>query len=283
MHQKTTKYCLKIQNSLSETKKEINKYKCSFCNKSFSILCRLEYHLEICKKKTNSKFQERIMVLENENTLLNKEILNLKEEILNLKEENKLLKNKLENQLEEFYNKNIEYRDKLIEKKDDIISNIANKSTTTTTNNTTNNVLNLKEFDLDKSFFINIIKENFNGEHLRKGVKGLVDSVFPVLKENEIDKKLKVTDKTRNIIKYKENGVIHKDGGQKVARLLYIGGSKVVDNAYDQQKDVILEHPDDKQEEEFTEIIKGRKEILQIYNNDTKAVDIIKNKLLENE
>ena len=52
-HQKTTKYCLKIQNA--ET--ELNKFNCNYCKKILTTKQHLSIHLTTCKEK---EIQDRL-------------------------------------------------------------------------------------------------------------------------------------------------------------------------------------------------------------------------------
>ena len=60
-HQKTSKYCLKIQEQ-SKVKTEKIVFSCEFCNKIISSKQMLTYHLKICKtkKKENKPKTQRI-------------------------------------------------------------------------------------------------------------------------------------------------------------------------------------------------------------------------------
>ena len=53
-HQKTTKYCLKIQN-----KKECNNFLCKICNKSFGIKSSMNRHIKNCNKNSYIKNLEK--------------------------------------------------------------------------------------------------------------------------------------------------------------------------------------------------------------------------------
>ena len=56
-HQKTAKYCLKLQN------KDID-YKCKYCGKNLSCKRRLEQHINACKTKDIENLQKQINNLE---------------------------------------------------------------------------------------------------------------------------------------------------------------------------------------------------------------------------
>jgi len=70
MHQKTTKYCLKLQG-----KKEELTFECKYCNKKFTLKVNLTSHYGICKEKEiNEKLKEKEEELKKE---FNKEKENL--------------------------------------------------------------------------------------------------------------------------------------------------------------------------------------------------------------
>ena len=80
-HQKTSKYCLKIQEQ-SKLKTEKIVFSCEFCNKIISSKQMLTYHLKICKtkKKENTKVDSYEMKEMMEKVLqLTKEVERMKE------------------------------------------------------------------------------------------------------------------------------------------------------------------------------------------------------------
>jgi len=90
-HQKNTKYCLKIQNTLNNT------FKCIGCNNTYSSKQRITDHKETCLLYVDKKYQEEITKLKSENTL-NMDKLKIRHRIYTteLKEQIKDLQNKLE-------------------------------------------------------------------------------------------------------------------------------------------------------------------------------------------
>ena len=50
-HQKTAKFCLKLQKEQNNTDITVVTYKCEFCNKELTSNYNLNYHLNICKEK----------------------------------------------------------------------------------------------------------------------------------------------------------------------------------------------------------------------------------------
>jgi len=86
-HQKTTKYCLKIQGE-----NECTKFMCNICNKSLTTKWNLENHINICKK---SKIY--IKNLEIKNLKLLEKNKNLEKELKESKIQIQNLQDKLEN------------------------------------------------------------------------------------------------------------------------------------------------------------------------------------------
>ena len=75
-HQKSAKYCLKIQGVKNES------YVCIYCKDSFSVKSVMDTHLITCKTRKNESLCN-----------LNQELTELKQEIINLKDQNKILQN----------------------------------------------------------------------------------------------------------------------------------------------------------------------------------------------
>ncbi len=217
-HQKTTGFCLKIQNSLN--KEEENKtiitnnnslVKCEYCNKDFSNKFKLSSHLNICKEK---------------------ELKNIKKEFeLKLEEVKKESKKELEEVKKEYQTKidsiNKE-RKKEIELKDDYIqtlknqlniyiekSTLNNNSVNTTNNNNIINTINIKEEEFTKLFSLikPMLTENINKSMEKINYQQMVD-VVEELDEffvNEFVKNFKdylfTKDSSRGIVVIKlENG-----------------------------------------------------------------------------
>ena len=116
-HQKTAKYCLKIQNEIGLTNNKEKSYDCQYCNKQFSSNQRLTYHLENCLQKFASSIAE---------------IQKLKELITGITAENKLLKEQLSNKnpyiyISELQEKLQELALASIDQKNDLISGMIKK------------------------------------------------------------------------------------------------------------------------------------------------------------
>jgi hypothetical protein len=88
-HQKTTKYCLKIQG-----KSEESIFECKYCNKILSSEKRLKSHYQICSKLNDDKADKKINeIIEKKDIIINSKNNEIKE----LKDQIKNLQDKIEN------------------------------------------------------------------------------------------------------------------------------------------------------------------------------------------
>jgi chromosome segregation ATPase len=109
-HQKTTQYCLDIQ------QKESDSFKCDYCNKEFNLKANFNRHTDICKAKKNLEEENKEQKIDRLNDELNGSKMNIL-----------LLKKEIQNyqiQIEE-KNKQIEEKNQKIEKLEDTIIGIA--------------------------------------------------------------------------------------------------------------------------------------------------------------
>ena len=168
IHQRKTKYCLKIQGKLNS-----GDYKC-LCGKMFVRKHHLVSHQESCQIVSTP-------------------------ELRNLREENKVLKKQLEDALR---------REKeLREDYAKLAAISARKSTTVTNNSTTNNnTLNLGVFDKSADDIKKIVDEKYDRDYLVQGQLGVARFTHKHVLEGE-DKEnppvYLITDKNRGNGKYK--------------------------------------------------------------------------------
>ena len=220
-HQKTTKYCLKIQN----TDTELKNFKCNYCNKILTTKQHLLTHLSTCKEK---EIQERLKEeFDKKENLYKKQIE--KQENLQKKElqkQYKLHQEQLEKQ-EKFYKEQLEKQEKFykeqLKKQEDQnndlllkLEKIANKAidrpTTTNHNNTINNKIELNTFpsqlEIDRK-----IESQFNDKYLWDGMKGVAQFVYDhIIKLEDGSIAYACFDTSRQVFKYKdEKGVEIKD------------------------------------------------------------------------
>jgi len=188
-HITNTKYCLEIQKKstskvidtkiLIETKTD---FVCEYCNSEFKSKRNLHTHIIICKEK---------------------DIYNVKRE-LNQKhlEEIKILEEKYLNDLNSYkiIIASLEAKIEIYEKDHDIISDIAKqtKITNNTNTNTNNIVNNLAIYDINRitETFSNKL-EYITKEDIINGQKGIANILVPCLYDENGNKMLTCTDKSR--------------------------------------------------------------------------------------
>ena len=233
-HQKTTKYCLKLQGKIDEN--IIKNFECRFCNKKFTTKQTLTIHTDSCNKKINSEkerdYEEKLKEKEHDCEEKLKEKERDYEEKLKEKERDyeEKLKEK-EEKINELKQKNAELQGRLYTLKDDhdIIKEIAKQPKNTTTNNT--NTLNItSSLDFDNIEKIkDVIQNDFNINYAINGQKGIARFVKDKLLKDENGKLLYIcTDPSRQIFKYKDNkGEIRKDvEAKKLTEYIVDGGIK---------------------------------------------------------
>ena len=98
-HQKTAKYCLKIQkelNIINDDEIKVVSFHCIYCNKHLTSKENLNNHHRICINKIKQEYTE----LESKNNEMTDEIVELKHQIEILQTKNDMLEKQLEKQLE---------------------------------------------------------------------------------------------------------------------------------------------------------------------------------------
>lgn len=217
VHQKTTKYCLKLQG-----KNEEKNFECEHCNKIFTVKINLISHYGICKEKeVNYKFEQREKDLRKEFEQREKDLR--KEFEIELKEK--------EEEINELKQKIAELNGRLYTFKDDheLIKEIAKqpKNTTTSTTNTLNITTCLDFNNIDK--IKDVIENDFNINYAINGQKGIANFVKDKLLKDDNGKPLYIcTDASRQIFKYKDStGEIKKDvEAKKLTEYIVDGGIK---------------------------------------------------------
>ena len=184
-HQKSAKYCLKIQNTTPK-----DKYTCEGCKSIFYRVHHLNTHREKCK--ANDVYfdsMHKIKELDNELDIIKKELLvsqekclNYEEEILDMKREHKreiqILQDKLEN----------------------VAIQAARRPTQTNTyNRNVNTIIQNMSPLTDENF--RDTAEHLTIEHLKQGVKGYVEYALKYPLKN----KVLCVDYARRKIKYKDD------------------------------------------------------------------------------
>ena len=177
-HQKTTKYCLKIQADLLNKIVETEDFKCAFCSKNFTTKTNLKMHEKTCTKKQEANLlEEKDKIIEEKDKIIEE-----KDKII---EKHKIL---------------LEEKVKLIEKLMTMIQPVTvNNNTTTSNTQKINNIINnltpiTDEHISEQSKYLNI-------DYIKKGVIGYVDYAL----EYPFKDKIVCVDFARKKIKYKNN------------------------------------------------------------------------------
>lgn len=182
-HIKTAKFCLNIQN---KTEVKNTDFICEYCNTEFRAKRNLNSHIMICKEKdiydaktklSNQYIEEMRLLKENHV----EDIRLLKDEI----NEYKIIIASLEAKID------------IYEKDHNVISDIAKQTKITNTNNIVNN---LAVYDINKitEQFSNKL-EYITKEDIINGQKGIANILAPCLYDENGNKMLTCTDKSRLI------------------------------------------------------------------------------------
>tara|TARA_Y100000389_G_scaffold170407_1_gene177427 strand:+ start:559 stop:1419 length:861 start_codon:yes stop_codon:yes gene_type:complete len=201
-HQKTAKYCLKIQHKDNEEIKRIT-FDCEYCNKQFSSKQRLNFHSDNCIDKYKKIIEDLNQKLcKNEKITEQKdcEIKELEKIIEDQKQEMKTIRLEVEN---EFYKQREERSSKVVEE-------IAKQPRTTNNNQ---KVLITTPIDLSQPSVQMAIQQGFSEEYLVQGQKGVARfAVDNILKDEQGKLKYICTDSSRQIFQYKDGeGKLQKD------------------------------------------------------------------------
>jgi hypothetical protein len=183
-HQKTAKYCLKIQNADNSTIINTdNIFTCEFCKKVSTRKYIHDNHIEKCITRIKALYS------------------NIKNEVKVLKLENEKLKLKTQR---------LEIENELFRKDREIINNMAQQPKNTTQNN---KIIFTTSLDLSKGQLSSIIDDNLSEEHLTMGQKGIAHFAYNnFLKDGEGNLKYVCTDPSRQIFQFKnKEGDLEKD------------------------------------------------------------------------
>ncbi len=217
-HQKTTKFCLKIQRG--EIENDTNE--CSFCNKTFANKGNLNIHISICKEK-QKKDTVDVIIANKENELnslvekYEKELSKKDEDIkqiiyryeteLNLIKKDKdliiekleFIKKKNDEQIQEQKEQIKELQDKLERLGTKAIDRVGNTTNNTTFNMQLNNYMSQENIDRK-------IANKFNEKYILNGIEGVAKFVYDHIAQLE-DGSLVYGcyDVSRKIFKYKDD------------------------------------------------------------------------------
>jgi len=232
-HQKTTKYCLKIQQEQNCTNLDELTHKCIYCKKEITKY-HLERHMESCLLKyqhiidsVEEKFKNS---LENTKESLNKsysENQKLKERIIELETENRMLREQSD-------------------RSTTTVEEIAKQPRVNTTNNNHNKIMINTPVNLSQQAIQEAIEQGFSDEYLIQGQKGVARfAVDNILKDEQGRLMYICTDPSRQIFQFKnKDGTIQKDvRATKLTKALLKGEIKSASHkmACDKMKDASAE------------------------------------------
>jgi chromosome segregation ATPase len=225
-HQKTTKYCIKIQKEINIEQNNIEtvSYDCEYCKKSFTSKMRLNKHIESCLEKSNQLVKQK----EDENVVLESQLSTAQDRIVQKEDENAVLESQLsiaqyriidlENQLKtvrlEIENELIkENNDKLKEKNDKLETTVEEIAKQPKNQQINNKIIITTHLDLSSQAVQQAIESNFSHEHLTMGQKGVARFAYDnMLKDEQGKLKYICTDPSRQVFQYKnDKGVVQKD------------------------------------------------------------------------
>ena len=245
-HQKTTKYCLQIQNDINSTETEIISYPCNYCKKHFTSNYHLNKHNNICIEK----FKQHINELNNKIIEKDKEneekIKKMKEELYEAHEHIQ----ELENQLKTV---RLEVENEIIKERNEKLENTVEEIAKQPKNQINNKIMITTPLDLSTQTIQQAIQDGFSQEHLILGQKGVAKFAYDnMLKDDKGKLKYICTDPSRQIFQYKnEEGKIQKDvRATKLTQALLEADIKQTshkiawDNMKDGNNDVFMEYND---------------------------------------
>ena len=198
-HQKSAKYCLKLQNKNNEN------FICNFCNKIFTSQYNLNEHFNTCKQKQHEEMEIRLKD-------------GFVKEIEYLTEKLKEMETNYTRQLDEknrYYHQKLEEKETTITKLETKLEKFENAVIANTRNPiTTNNTIVLNTLNLnDTEKFKSIIGEGLNKNVVCNGQRGLAKFVFDhILKGPDGKLMYKCVDPSRHNFEFtNSDGIVEKD------------------------------------------------------------------------
>jgi hypothetical protein len=215
-HQRTAKYCIKIQQSLSEKNSDNIEYKsfdCKYCKKTFSSNFNLNKHIKLCP----SYYTALLSIKDNQIETKNNEIKELQVKIASLEQQVMTIKLETENRM---------LREQS-ERSVNTVEEIAKQPRVQQNNN--QKILITSPMDLSQGKIKDMIENSFNANYMIQGQKGVARFAYDtMLKDEEGKLKYICTDPSRQIFQYKnEEGEIQKDvKAKKLTKALLDGELK---------------------------------------------------------
>tara|TARA_B110000114_G_scaffold171508_1_gene197388 strand:- start:438 stop:1283 length:846 start_codon:yes stop_codon:yes gene_type:complete len=196
-HQKTTKYCIKIQKEKCESiNNDIKSFNCEYCKKEFTTNNNLTRHYKSCVEK----YKQLLLLSETKLTEKDKKILNLEKKTKELEEKIKLIRLEVEKEMYKERTKKLENTVEEMAKQPKHITNNQNKIIITSP-------LNLSRDSITEAL------ENFSDNHLVQGQRGVAKFAYDNMLKDKDGKLIYIcTDPSRQIFQFKnDEGKIEKD------------------------------------------------------------------------
>lgn len=244
-HQRTAKYCLKLQGINS------TKYICQYCQKNLADKRLLDTHEEKCGLPQKIQVQhEEISKQEKTNLLLQKELSIANNTIT-------LLRVQISEQCKQI--------SELQSRLENVAVQGVKKSTTTT-----NNIVNIENLTDE---WLKTSSKNLTLEHIQRGPQGYAEFAS----QHSLKDRVQCVDFARRILQYKEDDAIIRDKkGKKLSR-------KFFQSIESQNKELIIqamakirEEMDDKTPEELDSLMEKMTKFL-----DMNSTDIVQNQDLK--
>ena len=160
-HQKIAKYCIQLQNNLTENKDEQkgNEFECEFCSKNFTKKSILKAHYVSCKLKKHIEDKEELEKLELKHSL-----------------EIQKLENKHKEDIERLYKEIEDYKIRLIDK-DNKLENLTKEllSRPSVVNNTTNTQQHITNYNNEYKKLTNELIP-FSNQYIKSKIKEITPS-----------------------------------------------------------------------------------------------------------
>jgi|UniRef100_A0A6C0J1C6 hypothetical protein len=197
-HQKTTKYCIKIQKERSESVEDtdIKSFNCEYCKKNFTTKNNLSRHYKSCIEK----YKKLLSLSETKLEEKDKHILNLEQKNRDLEEQLKIVRLEVENEM---------YKERT-EKLESTVEEMAKQPKHITNNQ--NKIIIAAPLDLSRDSITEAL-QNFSDNHLIQGQKGVAKFAYDNMLKDKDGKLIYIcTDPSRQIFQYKnDQGKIEKD------------------------------------------------------------------------
>ncbi len=247
-HQKTAKYCLKLQG------KE-RSYKCKKCNKELCDKRHLDTHEQKCisqegRKHTITLFREKEQELKEFKIDTDKQIIILQHQLKSSNDTITLLREQIS---------------ELQSRLENVAVQGVKKSTTTT-----NNIVNIENLTDE---WLKTSSKNLTLDHIQRGPQGYAEFAS----QHSLKDRVKCVDFARRILQYKEDDAIIRDKkGKKLSKKFFQSIESQNKELVREAMYKITEEMDDKTPEELDRIMEKMTKFL-----DMNSTDIVENQELK--